>query len=43
MVDRNPTVSKDALEGLLGLPFDMVNAWCDKGLISSSGIDMSGF
>lgn len=28
----HPTVSVRSLEGFLGLPFDMVNHWCDDGL-----------
>lgn len=35
-----PTVSKEALEGFLGLSFDMVNHWCNSELQASVNSDI---
>lgn len=31
---RHPAVSRQAIEGFLGLPFDMVNEWCGGALLA---------
>ena len=39
---RTPSVSKTSVEGFLGLPFDLVNEWCDSKLLVKDDFSLEG-
>lgn len=39
---RTPAVSRKAVEGFLGLPFNLVNEWCDSKLLVKDDFSLEG-